>query len=100
MIFIPVIGSDREFLLPVKAGYDILEPVIPSSKNFVFYYFSTTFGCRDLPRFAAICQVEIFILEFMTRFDIPRNAAGHGLIRQEGALSDSDQDFICVPRKQ
>ena len=56
MIFIPVIGSDREFLLPVKAGYDILEPVIPSSKNFVFYYFLTTFGCRVLPRFAAFCR--------------------------------------------
>ncbi len=51
--------------------YGILEPEIRSSKKIVFYYFLTTFGCRVLPRFAAICQVEIFILEFMTRFDIP-----------------------------
>ena len=27
-----------------------------SSKKSAFYYFSTTFGCRDLPRFAAFCR--------------------------------------------
>ena len=35
----------------------------PSSRKIPFYYFSTTFGGRDLPHFAAFCRVMNFILE-------------------------------------
>ena len=97
--FIPADEISREFLLPVRAGYGILERAARVVKRKAFYYFSTTFGCRDLPRFAAICQVEIFILEFMTRYDMPADAPLCGIFGQEGALSDSDQNFICVPRE-
>ena len=68
VIFIPADELSREFLLPVGAGYDILERASPGSKISAFYYFSTTFGCRDLPRMNST-------LEKMTRLDIPGNAA-------------------------
>jgi len=47
-----------DFQLPVRAGYGILERAARVVKRTAFYYFSTTFGGPDLPRFAAICRVD------------------------------------------
>jgi len=47
-----------------------------------------------------ICRVDFYTLDFMTRYDMPGDAPYCGILRQERDLSDSDQDFVYLPRQK